>query len=149
MGSIIKGSTARADGIGAPFLGILLNRDYNLPSCSTTLEGLPANVKTNVALHEIGHILGFEHPPPLATTGVRIPGTAASTNTTGDAASYSTVMESRCLGLTKLSADDLLSVQKKYPAPSCQVVCEFNCTFNVDPAQIGLCQASCPAQCGG
>lgn len=146
MGSFNTSQPARADGIGTA-LGIRLNGAYNLPSCSTSLEGVAANVKINIALHEIGHILGFEHPPPLATTGVRIPGTAASTNTTGDRSSYATVMESRCLADTTLRPDDILSAQKKYPAPSCIEVCEHNCTFNVDPAQIGLCMSSCPQQC--
>lgn len=150
MGHINKTQPARGDGF-PPALGIQLNLDYNLPSCSTTLEGLPANVKTNIALHEIGHILGFEHPPPLlgSPDRVHIAGTATSTNTTGDKASYSTVMESRCLADTKLSPDDILSATKKYPPPTCLQLCNFNCTFNVDPAQIGQCQAACPQQCGG
>ena len=150
MGSINVSQPARADGF-PPALGIQLNTRYNLSTCATSIEAVPTNVKINIALHEIGHILGFEHPPPLLGSDgrVHIAGTATSTATTGDTSSYATVMESRCLADTTLRPDDVLSAGKKYPAPTCQQICEFNCTFNVDPAQIGLCQASCPQQCGG
>jgi hypothetical protein len=101
-------------------------------------------------VHEIGHSLGFEHPQPISTFGVLIPGTARNTGT-ASAVSYSTVMTPRgCVAnLTQLQPDDVLSASKKYPGPTCIELCEFNCTFNVDPAAIGLCQFGCPSQCGG
>ena len=148
MGSINTTQTARADGF-PPALGIQINRDFS--GCSTNIEGLSAAQKVNVALHEIGHILGFEHPPPLTGSvgRVHIAGTAISTATSGNASTYDTVMQSRCLSDIKLRDDDVVSAGKKYPGPTCRQLCEFNCTFNVDPGQIGLCQAACPQQCGG
>jgi hypothetical protein len=116
-------------------------------TCGGSLDNIPADVKAKVALHEMGHVLGFDHPPPdteLAGT-THIPGTAA--NTSFVEPSYSTVMHQGCFGLTSLTSDDVLSAQKKYP--SCLATCEDNCTFNVDPEGIGLCQSACPSQCGG
>ncbi|HKO90509.1 MAG TPA: hypothetical protein VJU61_05120, partial [Polyangiaceae bacterium] len=144
---ILNSSTA----IAKRPLKIQLNPDFEDDLCpNTNIEQLPRLVKNAIAVHEIGHILGFSHPPPLATDGVLIPGTAASTNTSGSIVTYATVMDSGCTKTRgQLSSDDILSATKKYPAPSCRAVCEFNCTFNVDPGQIGLCQAACPQQCGG
>lgn len=112
-----------------------------------TIETLSASRKLFQALHEMGHVLGFAHPPPIATSNPRehISGTAVSTATSGEP-SYSTVMAQGCKTLNSLSSDDVKSAQKKYPG--CIDTCERNCTFNVDPAQIGLCMAACPAQCG-
>jgi hypothetical protein len=117
------------------------------PATPVTIETLSASRKTYQALHEMGHVLGFAHPPPNPSNGTRfqIAGTAVSTTTSGDP-SYSTVMAQGCKTLTSLSSDDGLSARKQYPG--CIDTCETNCTFNVDPAQIGLCQASCPGQCG-
>jgi hypothetical protein len=56
-------------------------------------------------------------------------------------------MAQGCETRTALTGDDVLSARIKYP--SCIETCEFNCTFNVDPAQIGLCMSACPSQCGG
>lgn len=128
---------------------ITINENFSgAQACpGANIESLSATVKNNSALHEIGHILGFEHPPPHPTGGVRIAGTASSPNT-GSTVAYSTVMDPGCAKtLIKLSSDDILSAQKKYP--SCRTVCETNCLSQIDPGAIGLCIASCPQQCGG
>ena len=111
-----------------------------------TIETLSANRKAFQALHEMGHVLGFAHPPPLESLNPaeHIAGTAVSTATSGDP-SYPTVMIQGCKTLTSLTSDDALSARKKYPG--CIDTCERNCTV-LDPAQIGPCQAACPAQCG-
>ena len=118
------------------------------PLVPVTIESLSANRKTYQAMHEMGHVLGFAHPPPNRSNGTRfqIPGTSVSTITTGDGdPSYSTVMAQGCKTLTSLTSDDVKSARKQYPG--CIDTCETNCTFN-DPAQIGPCMANCPAQCG-
>jgi hypothetical protein len=46
-----------------------LNRDYS-GTCGTTIEDVPAASKTYIALHEMGHVLGFDHPPPGAASGL-------------------------------------------------------------------------------
>jgi hypothetical protein len=130
---------------------ITLNENFaGASACpGKNIETLSAAVKKASAVHEIGHVLGFTHPPPLPTDGVRIAGTAA-TMAVSDPTKQQTVMDSGCdKTLSTLTMDDVLSATKKYPAPSCRELCEFNCTFNVDPVQIGLCQAACPQQCGG
>jgi hypothetical protein len=111
-----------------------------------TIETLSTSRKLFQALHEMGHVLGFAHPPPLQSQATRehITGTAVSTSTSGDP-SYSTVMAQGCKTLNSLTSDDVLSAQKKYPG--CIDTCERNCTFG-DPAQIGPCQFQCPSQCG-
>jgi hypothetical protein len=135
-----------ASGSVPPGLTIILNSNFRIATCGGSLEGIPANIKTYNALHEMGHVLGFAHPPPNPSNGSRsfIPGTAISS---GSTVAYATVMAQGCGTLTTLSPDDVLSAGKKYP--SCMLTCENNCTFNVDPAQIGLCQAACLSQCGG
>lgn len=126
---------------------IKLNSNYSNASCGQTIENMSASQKAFQALHEMGHVLGFAHPPPNPTANPRehIPGTA--TNTGLIEPSYATVMAQGCGTRTTLTSDDILSAQKEYP--SCVAKCENDCTFNVDPAQIGLCQSQCPAQCGG
>jgi hypothetical protein len=125
---------------------IILNSNYSNASCGQTIENMSASQKAFQALHEMGHVLGFAHPPPNPTQSPRehIAGTA--TNTGLIEPSYATVMAQGCGTRTTLTSDDILSAQKKYP--SCVAKCENDCTFN-DPSQIGLCQAACPAQCGG
>jgi hypothetical protein len=148
------GATTFAQGTFPSGRTITINTSYNSAACKVagstdnTIEGLPANVKAKVAMHEMGHVLGFDHPPPNAASGAgrtQIAGTASSPNT-GTTPSYTTVMAQGCINLTALSSDDILSAAKKYP--SCVTVCFDNCTINVDPAQIGPCQAACPSQCG-
>ena len=112
-----------------------------------TIETLSANRKAFQALHEMGHVLGFAHPPPNPTQNARVHIDGTATNTGLLEPSYETVMAQGCGTRTTLTPDDILSAQKKYP--SCVTKCENDCTVNVDPAQIGLCQANCPAQCGG
>jgi hypothetical protein len=137
MGTDFEDTVARGD--FPPDRTITLNADYS-GDCGANIEAVPAATKRNIALHEMGHVLGFEHPPPAAGTlsRVHITGTATTAGTS--------VMRSGCF-TTTLSADDILSAGKKYP--SCIATCEHNCTFNVDPGQIGLCMSACPGQCGG
>jgi hypothetical protein len=126
---------------------ITLNSNFS-SGCGGSLEAIAANVKTKIAMHEMGHVLGFDHPPPNPASRagrVLIAGTTANTGLLEP--SYATVMAQGCFSRTTLSSDDVVSAGKKYP--SCMTTCENNCTFNVDPAQIGLCQASCPQACGG
>jgi hypothetical protein len=173
-GTIIVSMVAMVDGRGNPLTGVIaegstpsiaategrtikVNSNFSnrtpatgcggTPLTPVTIETLSANHKAYQALHEMGHVLGFAHPPPNPSQGTlfHIAGTAVSTTTTGDP-SYSTVMAQGCKTLTSLSADDALSARKQYPG--CIDTCERNCTVNVDPAQIGLCQSACPAQCG-
>ena len=118
------------------------------PANPVTIETLTANRKAYQALHEMGHVLGFAHPPPNPTANdrVHIDGTAVSPPATPDGEpSYATVMAQGCKTLTSLTPDDALSARKKYPG--CIDTCERNCTV-LDPALIGPCQAACPAQCG-
>ena len=116
---------------------IILNSNSSNTSCGQTIQ----------ALHEMGHVLGFAHPPPNPTQNARVHIDGTATNTGLLEPSYETVMAQGCGTRTTLTPDDILSAQKKYP--SCVTKCENDCTVNVDPAQIGLCQANCPAQCGG
>ena len=147
------GATTFAQGTFPSGRTITINTSYNSAACKVagstdnTIEGLPANVKAKVAMHEMGHVLGFAHPPPNTTNNprVHIDGTAVSDGFIDP--SYATIMAVQCGTSTTLFADDVLSAQKKYP--SCMDTCETNCTFNVDHEQIGLCIASCPSQCGG
>jgi hypothetical protein len=170
-GTITVSMVAMVDGRGTPLTSVIadgsppsLGRSIRLnsnfasrtPSAGCggtslvpmTLENLSASRKTYQALHEMGHVLGFAHPPPNPSgSRFQIAGTLASTITTGDGdPSYSTVMAQGCKTLTSLSSDDALSARKQYPG--CIDTCETNCTFNVDPGQIGLCMAACPSQCG-
>lgn len=141
------GTSTFATGTFPPNRTITLNSNFS-DGCGGSLEGIAANVKAKIALHEMGHVLGFDHPPPNPASGagrVNIAGTAVNTGLLEP--SYATAMAQGCFGRTTLSSDDVLSAQKKYP--SCLTTCENNCTFNVDPAQIGLCQSACPQQCGG
>jgi hypothetical protein len=139
-------TNAVASGTIPPGRTIRLNSNYS--GCGSSLESLPANIKTYAALHEMGHVLGFAHPPPNTTNNprVHIAGTAVSNGFVEP--TYETVMETgACFTRTTLFPDDVLSAQKKYP--SCMDGCEHNCTFLSDPGQIGLCMAGCPSQCGG
>jgi hypothetical protein len=56
-----------------------------------------------------------------------------------------------CRTLTTLTEDDLRSAAIVYPSrrfdPNCIPQCEANCLFSSSPAEIGLCQFSCPDQC--
>jgi hypothetical protein len=125
---------------------ITLNARYgNL--CATSIDLLTPEEKTYAALHEMGHVLGFEHQPPGAqATGTReVPGTSTGS-------SYETVMATGgCRTLTTLSEDDLRSAAIVYPSrrvdPNCIPQCEENCLFQASPAGIGLCQFSCPDAC--
>lgn len=137
-------TTTIALGTIPPGRTITLNSNYSVASCGGSLEGIAANVKTYTSLHEMGHVLGFAHPPPNPTNNprVHITGTAVSDGLIEP--TYATVMAQQCGTSTTLTSDDVLSAQKKYP--SCMETCELNCTFN-PPALIGPCQASCPSQC--
>lgn len=117
------------------------------PATPVNIDTLTAERKLYQALHEMGHVLGFAHPPPISSNAARehITGTAVSTATSGSEPSYLTVMTQGCKTRTSLYPDDVLSAQKKYPG--CIDTCERNCTFG-DPGQIGLCQFACPSQCG-
>ena len=126
---------------------IVLNSNFSNTSCGQTIENMTANQKAYQALHEMGHVLGYAHPPPNPSQNARVHIDGTATNTGLIEPSYATVMAQGCGTRTTLTPDDVLSAQKKYP--SCVTKCENDCTVNVDPAQIGLCQAACPAQCGG
>lgn len=79
-------------GVRRPGTEIRLNPDF---------ESLSASAKLAVALHEIGHNLGFAHPAQQ----VLISGTLQDT-TPGDGSSYATVMKLDNT-LASLSADDV------------------------------------------
>ncbi|MET0413405.1 MAG: hypothetical protein ABW217_19005 [Polyangiaceae bacterium] len=127
---------------------IRLNSNYDSTDCGGSLEGVPTKAKTKIALHEMGHVLGFAHPPPNPTDQpqprTHIAGTATSPNT-GTTPSYATVMARGCSLLTALAPDDVKSAAAKYP--SCLFTCETNCLSLGEPGAIGLCQSACPAQC--
>jgi len=132
-----------AIGFIPPQRTIKLNLNYDSNTCGGSLEAVPN--KKYVAMHEMGHVLGFAHPPPNPTNEARthIAGTLTST-TSGTTPSYATVMAQGCPPINTLMPDDIKSAGVKYP--SCLYTCETNCTFN-DPAQIGPCMAACPSQC--
>jgi hypothetical protein len=135
-----------ANGTPPPGRTITLNSNFTA-GCGGSLEGLVTATKTYTALHEMGHVLGFAHPPPNPTNNARvhIAGTAANTGLIEP--SYATVMAQGCGTRTTLHPDDVLSAQKKYP--SCIATCENNCLSLIDPGSIGLCISSCPQTCGG
>jgi len=125
---------------------ITLNSRYD-SRCAISINLLTPEEKIYTALHEVGHVLGFEHQPPAAQNpGTReVPGT--STGST-----YPTVMATGgCRTLTELTEDDIRSVAVVYPSrrvdPNCLPQCEANCLFSPSPAEIGLCQFACPDQC--
>jgi hypothetical protein len=122
------------------------------------IETLTATAKLALAVHEMGHVLGFEHPRNRGPEAVLIPGTTANavpetgpgSSCSGTACvSYSTVMLGRgCFQvLTSLQPDDVTSATKMYP--SCRTTCETNCLSLGDPGAIGQCISACPQQCGG
>lgn len=143
--SVVMGTNLRdtlATGSFPPNRIITLNADFSA-SCGTTIENIPANSKQSLAVHEIGHVLGFDHPPPGPASGpgrVQIAGTSASAGT-------SVMRSGSCNTGTTLSSDDVLSATKKYP--SCVATCENNCLSLGNPGSIGLCQSACLGQCGG
>jgi hypothetical protein len=90
---------------------IKINRDFHCssPNCGK-IEQLSAAVKKNVALHELGHNIGFFHPES-GNAYRHIPGTASGT-------SYATVMHANTdvnNPVTALSSDDILSRNKMFP----------------------------------
>jgi hypothetical protein len=149
--NVVLGSLASnlfAQGTFPPSRTITLNSSFTDASCGGSLENIPTNVKAKIAMHEIGHVLGFDHPPPNTASGstrVHIAGTTANTGLLEP--SYATVMATGCFTRTTLSSDDVTSAGKKYP--SCIATCETNCQSLLDPGSIGLCMAACPQQCGG
>jgi len=125
---------------------ITLNSRYG-NVCATSIDLLTPEEKTYTALHEMGHVLGFEHQPPAAQNpGTReVPGTSTGS-------SYETVMATGgCRTLTTLSEDDRRSAAIVYPSrrvdPNCIPQCEANCLFSPSPADIGLCIFACPDLC--
>jgi hypothetical protein len=160
MGGDNQNVTSPAKARPAPQLLISINPNFeDQERCpGKTINQLDATVKLAVAVHEMGHSLGFEHPfqdrGPSNPGGILIPGTAQNTVPVGSGCkgtacvSYSTVMLGRgCIAnLTSLTNDDKLSAAKRYP--SCLQTCESSCASGGDPAFIGQCQAACPAQCG-
>lgn len=126
---------------------ITLNTRYS-SRCAVAIDLLTPEEKTYTALHEMGHVLGFEHQPPAAQNpGTReVPGTSTGSD-------YLTVMATGgCRTLTELTEDDLRSAATIYPSrrvdPNCIPQCEANCLFSPSPAEIGLCQFACPSSCG-
>ncbi len=130
-----------SQGSAPPNRIIQINGNFQNPGiCGGSFANVPANVRANTALHEIGHVLGLQHPG----TGTPIPGT----NVTPP---YPSVMNQTCVSspvvpnvVVSLQADDLASVRIEYP---CEPLCEAGCLVVGDPEQIGRCQADCPARC--
>ena len=125
---------------------ITLNSRYS-SRCAIAINLLTPEEKAYAALHEMGHVLGFEHQPPGAqNTGTReVPGTSTGSD-------YETVMATGgCRSLTELTEDDLRSAAVVYPSrqvdPNCLPQCEENCLSLLSPGSIGLCQFACPDQC--
>jgi hypothetical protein len=172
VGDPPQGGTSPARGHNPPERLIEINPNYKSPPSPPAdpcpladgstgvaeIETLTATAKFALAVHEMGHVLGFEHPRNRGPQAVHIPETLANavpesgpgSNCDGTACvSYTTVMLGRgCFqNLTSLQSDDVTSAHKKYP--SCRTVCETNCLSLIDPGPIGLCMADCPRQCGG
>jgi hypothetical protein len=66
--------------------------------------GVGAATLKHVAMHELGHVLGFHHPG----SGNHVPGTSVDTDST-DAASYATVLALSGPTRSTLSSDDIAS----------------------------------------
>jgi len=170
VGDPRQGGTSPARGHNPPERLIEINPNYQSAPAelcplvdgttgTATIETLTATAKFALAVHEMGHVLGFEHPRNRGPQAVHIPGTldnkvpeppAPGSSCSGTACvSYPTVMLGRgCFqNLTSLQPDDVTSAQKTYP--SCRTTCETNCLSLGDPNLIGQCIASCPQQCGG
>jgi hypothetical protein len=89
--------------------------------CTASPAATNVTLKLQVALHELGHTLSYVHPEdPMAAGAVTmpeyIPGTASGTG-------YSTVMHAAFgePGITSLTSDDILSRNKFFGGPTCQV----------------------------
>jgi hypothetical protein len=169
VGDPRQGVTSPARGHNPPERLIEINPNYrsapadrcplaNGTTGTADIETLTATAKFALAVHEMGHVLGFEHPRNRGPQAVHIPGTLANevpesgpgSSCSGTACvSYPTVMLGRgCFqNLTSLQPDDVKSAQIKYP--SCRTTCETNCLSLSDPGSIGQCIASCPQLCGG
>lgn len=125
---------------------ITLNTRYS-GRCGASIDEVSLQTKVYIALHEMGHVLGFEHQPPARQNP-----DAQAIRGTSTGSGYATVMASGgCPTRTTLSEDDRLSARFVYPDrrvdPDCIPSCEENCLSSSSPELIGLCQSSCPDQC--
>jgi len=120
-------------GDGKPGKTLVLNRAFNGDNCNGStgnINTVPWAEKMRVALHEIGHTLGFRHPQDnywgfalLGLAPQHIAGTQAVAGTDWEKTySYPSVMHTAlCIGgrggagVGSLSADDINSANRKFP----------------------------------
>jgi hypothetical protein len=152
--------TVNVDGVASPLVAV---SSYPAPwgtflspgtliNVSTFYPDMPQSQKDAIALHELGHTLGFHHP----SQGPHLPGTAQWTNasaqcTATGGGTYDTVF---CLGNNGrkfLSDDDILATQTLYPDEKLFDLTTWDnefCTWRY-PCGTGEGHCTTDAQCTG
>jgi hypothetical protein len=120
-------------GVTGPGPTITVNNSTAPGAATFSLENATQQLK--IAIHEIGHCLGFAHPG----TGNHVSGTANNSTTP----SYLTVMRQGPTEIDHLEEDDLLTASKFYEGV------DFGCdAFDPNDPDTAFCSAACPCTVG-